>query len=109
MIWSGRFAPDGQTVVYSAAWDGAPVRLFSTRTGATETRELELPSGKILSISPKGQLAFLRDPRFIFFYLQPGTLARAALEGGAAEGSPRRRRSGRLVSGRQRARHRPPG
>jgi eukaryotic-like serine/threonine-protein kinase len=84
MIWSGRFAPDGQTVVYSAAWDGAPVRLFSTRTGATETRELELPSGKILSISPKGQLAFLRDPRFMFFFLQPGTLARAALEGGAA-------------------------
>jgi serine/threonine protein kinase/Tol biopolymer transport system component len=83
MIWSGRFAPDGQTVVYSAAWDGAPVRLFSTRSGATETRELELPSGKILAISPSGELAFLRDPRFIFFFLQPGTLARAALEGGA--------------------------
>jgi Tol biopolymer transport system component len=83
MIWSGRFAPDGQTVVYSAAWDGAPVRLFSTRSGATETRELDLPPGKILAISPRGQLAFLRDPRFLFFFLQPGTLARAALEGGA--------------------------
>ncbi len=84
MIWSGRFAPDGQTVVYSAAWDGAPVRLFSTRAGATETRELDLPPGKILAISPKSQMAFLRNPRFIFFFLQPGTLARAALEGGAA-------------------------
>jgi len=83
MIWSGRFAPDGQTVVYSAAWDGDPVRLFSTRPGAKETRVLELPSGKILAISPQGEMAFLRDPRFIFFYLQPGTLARAALEGGA--------------------------
>jgi serine/threonine protein kinase/sugar lactone lactonase YvrE len=83
MIWSARFAPDGQTVVYSAAWDGAPVRLFSTRTEATETRELDLPPGKILAISPKGELAFLRDPRFVFFFRQPGTLARAALEGGA--------------------------
>ena len=28
VVWSGRFAPDGQTIVYSAAWDGDPVRLF---------------------------------------------------------------------------------
>jgi eukaryotic-like serine/threonine-protein kinase len=84
MIWSGRFAPDAQTVVYSAAWDGDPVRAFSTRAGASDTRGLELPSAKILAISPKGEMAFLRDPRFIFFYLQPGTLARASLEGGVA-------------------------
>ncbi len=84
MIWSARFAPDTQTVVYSAAWDGDRVRVFSTRTGASDTRTLDLPSGKILAISPKGELAFLRDPRFIFFFRQPGTLARASLEGGVA-------------------------
>jgi len=82
MIWSGRFAPDAQTVVYSAAWDGDRVRVFSTRAGTSDTRTLDLPSGKILAISPKGEMAFLRDPRFIFFFLQPGTLARASLEGG---------------------------
>ncbi len=83
MIWSGRFAPDGQTAIYSAAWEGAPVRLYATR-GTTEARTLDLPPGKILAISRTGELAFLRDPRFIFFYLQPGTLARAAMDGSGA-------------------------
>src|SRR6266851_3600374 len=30
-ILSARFAPDGQTIVYGAAWDGNPVEIFSTR------------------------------------------------------------------------------
>jgi Tol biopolymer transport system component len=83
-VWSGRFAPDGQTIVYSAAWDGDPVRLFSTRPEWTQTRTLDLPPGKILSISPKSELAFLSNPRFSKFFTQPGTLVRAGLEAGAA-------------------------
>src|SRR5262245_4351580 len=31
-IGHARFSPDGQTIVYSAAWDGEPLRLFSVRT-----------------------------------------------------------------------------
>ena len=46
IVWSGRFAPDGQTIVYSAAWDGGPVSLFSTRLASTETRTLDLPPGQ---------------------------------------------------------------
>ena len=33
-----RFAPDGQTIVYSAAWNGKPDEVFTTRPGATESR-----------------------------------------------------------------------
>ncbi len=82
IVWSGRFAPDGQTIVYSAGWDGDVPRLFSTRPGSTETRTLDLPPGKILAISRKSELAFLRDPRYSFLFVQPGTLVRAGLEGG---------------------------
>ncbi|MGE5277191.1 MAG: serine/threonine-protein kinase, partial [Acidobacteriota bacterium] len=32
-IGEARFAPDGQTVVYNAAWDGNPTELFTTRIG----------------------------------------------------------------------------
>jgi Tol biopolymer transport system component len=81
-VWSGRFAPDGQTIVYSAAWDGDPQRLFSTRPGSTETRMLDLPSGKLMAISSKNELAFVRNLRFFTFFYQPGTLVRAGLEGG---------------------------
>jgi len=81
-VWSGRFAPDGQTIVYSAAWDGEPVRIFSTRPGSTDTRTLDLPSGKLLAISSKSELAFVRNPSFVTLLVQPGTLVRAGLEGG---------------------------
>ena len=37
-IRMARFAPDGQTVVYSAAWEGAPVEVFTTRFGTPESR-----------------------------------------------------------------------
>ena len=83
IVWSGRFAPDGQTIVYSAAWDGGPVSLFSTRIPSTETRTLDLPPGKILAISRLNELAFLRDAHFDRFFVQPGTLVRAGLEAGA--------------------------
>ena len=29
-VYSARFAPDGQSIVYGAAWNGKPVQLFST-------------------------------------------------------------------------------
>ena len=81
-LWHARFAPDGQTVVYSAAWDGGPQRLFSTRPGSTETRTLELPPGLLLAISSKSEVAFLRNLHLGHELHQPGTLVRAGLEAG---------------------------
>src|SRR5204862_6373722 len=78
-IESAKFAPDGQTIVYSAAWEGEPVEVFSTRLGSRESRSLELPSAKILSISPSGELALLLGSASG----GTGTLARAPLFGGA--------------------------
>jgi hypothetical protein len=37
-VYSARFAPDGQSVVYASAWDGKPVELFSTRTAWSHVR-----------------------------------------------------------------------
>ena len=82
LVWSGRFTPDGQTIVYSAAWDGGPVSLFSTRLASIETRSLDLPPGLLLSISRSNELAFLRNARYSRFFVQPGTLVRAGLEAG---------------------------
>jgi Tol biopolymer transport system component len=74
------FAPDGQTVVYSAAWEGAPPHLFSTRPGGTESRSLGLPDGEILSMSSAGDLAIGLGPRDP---LSAIPLARVPLAGGA--------------------------
>lgn len=71
------FAPDGQTIVYSAKWDGGANQIFSTMAGSRESRSLGLPSGKILSISSTGEMAILLGDG------RQGTLARVPLAGGA--------------------------
>jgi serine/threonine protein kinase len=81
-IWSARFAPDGSTVVYGAAWEGRPFEVFTTRPGSPESRPLGLVDADLLSVSSSGEMALsLRPPVSVF----PGygTLARASLEGGA--------------------------
>lgn len=58
-ISSARFAPDGQTVVYAAQWEGRPSELFTARLDSPETRPLGLSKAEILSISSSGQMALL--------------------------------------------------
>jgi DNA-binding winged helix-turn-helix (wHTH) protein/Tol biopolymer transport system component len=80
-ILSARFAPDGQSVVYGAAWDGKPFRLFWTGIGSLESRSLGVEAD-ILAISPSGEMAILLNPRFGIVSRQ-GTLALMSLTGGA--------------------------
>ncbi len=82
-VWSARFAPDGQTIAYSASWDGEPVELFSSRVGSLAARPLDFPPAALASISRSGEMALLLNPRWILTYLRVGTLARAELAGGA--------------------------
>jgi dipeptidyl aminopeptidase/acylaminoacyl peptidase len=80
-LTGARFAPDGQTVVYSAAWDGKPSEIFTTRVGSSEARPLGIFPAGILAISSIGEMAISLgcenrwDPCF-------GTLARVPLAGG---------------------------
>ena len=82
-IQSARFAPDGQTIVYSASWDGNPRKLFLKHPSSPEALPLELPSANLLSISPSGEMAIDVDCRGTHPSVCAGTLARAALTGGA--------------------------
>ncbi|MGB7132601.1 MAG: serine/threonine-protein kinase, partial [Candidatus Sulfotelmatobacter sp.] len=50
-IWDARFAPDGQSIIYGATWEGAPQELFSTRFDSTDSRPVGLPSAQILAVS----------------------------------------------------------
>jgi Tol biopolymer transport system component len=82
-IWTARFAPDGKTVVYGAAWDGKPVQLFSTRVGSPESIPFALPGADVLAISSSGELALSLGRHYIDFWETSGTLARVALSGNA--------------------------
>jgi Tol biopolymer transport system component len=84
-ILSARFSHDGQTVVYSAAWEGQPAQVFTTRIGSGEARALDL-EGVVLAVSSRDELAVKRG-RFLNRRRagrgDPGTLARVSLAGGA--------------------------
>jgi len=51
------FAPDGQTVLYSASWEGGSPRIYLTRTNERDSTPLALPDALLLSISPSGKMA----------------------------------------------------
>jgi Tol biopolymer transport system component/tRNA A-37 threonylcarbamoyl transferase component Bud32 len=82
-IFSAKLAPDGNTIVYSAAWEGTR-ELFSTRPGSPESLLLPFAHADVESISSSGELAIIMNRRVLTAYAQVGTLARAPLSGGAS-------------------------
>jgi serine/threonine protein kinase/Tol biopolymer transport system component len=82
-IRSARFAPDGQTILYSAAWQGGPVDVFTARPEAPEARSMNLPHTQLMSISSTSEMAVLLNSKAIGTWVNMGTLARAPLVGGA--------------------------
>jgi Tol biopolymer transport system component/predicted Ser/Thr protein kinase len=82
-ILSARFASDGRSIVYSAAWDGKPSELFTTRPESPESRPLGLSPASLLAVSSAGDLAVSIGWRPLLGWESSGTLARVSLEGGA--------------------------
>lgn len=83
-VTSARFAPDGTTIIYSAAWNGQPYQLFMSRLGSAESRALGIADAKLLGVSASGELAFLHGTyrSLKFFSPSGGTLASVSLAGG---------------------------
>jgi uncharacterized caspase-like protein len=73
-VTGARFALDGQTLIYSAAWDHPPVKLYSSRTDGSNVRALSLPPSDLRSVSRSGELA-------ITMVKPEGRLARVSLDG----------------------------
>jgi len=82
-IFSAKLAADGNTIVYSAAWDG-PLEMYSTRLGSPESLQLPFSNADVVSISATGELAIVTNRRSVSAYSRVGTLARAPLSGGAS-------------------------
>jgi Tol biopolymer transport system component len=82
-IRMARFAPDGRTVLYSAAWEGSPVEIYSTRPESPESRNFGLQNAEVLSISSAGEMAVLLGSRNVEPFINSGILARVPLGGGA--------------------------
>ena len=82
-IRSARFAPDGHTILYSAAWQGNPTEVFTTRPEAPESRPLGLSRTQLLAVSSAGEMALTLNSNPMGTWVNVGTLARAPIVGGA--------------------------
>jgi eukaryotic-like serine/threonine-protein kinase len=83
-IRSARFAPDGQTILYTASWDGKPIEIFVSRPESPESRPFGISGAEVLAISPSGEMALALRSRVIDPFIRAGTLARVSVAGGAA-------------------------
>jgi Tol biopolymer transport system component len=82
-VHGARFAPDGKTIVYSAAWDGKPAEIFTTQADSPESRPLGVSAAALAAVSSSSELALLLRPRYLVGFELVGTLARVPLNGGA--------------------------
>jgi hypothetical protein len=81
-VSSARFAPDGQSFVYSASWEGRPYRVLLGRPDG-DARDLGLEGARIVSISDSGNMAVLFGNQNIARTFGIRTLARVPMAGGA--------------------------
>ena len=83
-IYSARFSHDGQTVIYSAAWNNKPVQTFSTVGNSLLAQPLQFTNANILGISQSGELALaLGGTHSGQLETMNGMLASAPLAGGS--------------------------
>jgi tRNA A-37 threonylcarbamoyl transferase component Bud32/Tol biopolymer transport system component len=83
-LTSARFAPDGDTIFYGAAWEGQPLRTFSTRASNVESVALPLPAGDVLAISKASQLLVSLGRHYTQYFVSNGNLAEVPMTAGAA-------------------------
>jgi dipeptidyl aminopeptidase/acylaminoacyl peptidase len=77
----GRFAKDGETVVYSARWANDPMQIYTVRTNYPQSVKVELPSAALLALSASGDMQIALEPQFHANFVS-GVMAKTRIEGG---------------------------
>ena len=82
-LGTARFTPDGQNVIYTAAWEGSPPELYTVPANGQGGHPLDIHDARLLAVSSRGEIAVALTPKELTPFLVPGTLARTTQFGGA--------------------------
>jgi DNA-binding winged helix-turn-helix (wHTH) protein/Tol biopolymer transport system component len=82
-VYTARFAPDGHTVVFTAAWDGGPLEVYESDLNFGGTRSVGLSGSGLLAVSSTGELAVAQSAMNRFMLNLQGTLGEVPLTGGS--------------------------
>ena len=80
---NARFGPDGQTVAFSASWDGEPYQVFIKRPESLDASPAGPPNADLAAVSRSGDLALRLRSERIAPFMGRGVLASMPLVGGA--------------------------
>ena len=78
IVSGARFLADGNSIVYSAQWNGQPIDIFIIKQDSPESHSLKL-SSQLASVR-QGEIAFLKDPRPGAQFDWVGTLVSLSLD-----------------------------
>ena len=81
LVFRGRFAPGGTSIVYDASWEGRPMDVFDSALGSQDSRPRGLAPSVLLAIASSGDLLILQSPRVLNHYIRVGKLATATPSG----------------------------
>jgi eukaryotic-like serine/threonine-protein kinase len=82
-VYSARFSANGQSVLYSAAWNNQPVKLFSTVGNSTLSQPLEFTDASLLGLYKDELALVMHGTHSGQLEIVNGMLARAPLAGGS--------------------------
>lgn len=77
-LTDARFMPDGQSILYTAAWEGANPEIYTVAANGAGGRPLGIENARLLAVSAQGEIALALAPAALFDTLSPGTLARTS-------------------------------
>lgn len=75
-LGNARFTPDGQNIIYTAAWEGSEPELYTVAANAVGGHALGIQNARLLAVSKRGEIAVALAPAILTSFLTPGTLAR---------------------------------
>ncbi|HYN43903.1 MAG TPA: WD40 repeat domain-containing protein [Thermoanaerobaculia bacterium] len=81
-VFSARFTNDGASVVYGAAWEGEPSRVFTSPVDRPDPRPLDVPPADVFAASRRGDLLLGLGRSFRFDWLTGAALATTPPGGG---------------------------
>jgi eukaryotic-like serine/threonine-protein kinase len=82
-IYTARFTSDGKGIFFSATWDGNPVDISYMRVESSDVQTIGSPNTQMLSLSPSGDMAVLLNEKYLYHFVNQGTLGRMSLAGGS--------------------------
>ncbi|MGB9403805.1 MAG: protein kinase [Candidatus Acidiferrales bacterium] len=82
LVYAARFAPDGQSIYYSASWRGQPIQLYSTNASSSGSRTLNLINSSLFALT-SSEMAISIGCKDYLIGDCGGTLAVAPISGGA--------------------------